>query len=253
MNTDELIRRLAADAAPAPRHAFVRRHGRGMLLGAGGSVLLMALLFGIRPDLHELAATPLFWAKLAFPFATAAAAWPLVLRLSRPGAALGWRVWLVAVPVAIVWLAAANALLQAAPAQRLELVLGSTWRECPFNIALLSLPGFVGACWAIKGLAPTHLRAAGAAAGLLAGATAALAYSLHCPETSVAFWAVWYLLGMLLPALLGALLYVPLFRDFFHLASPTIAQLGVACVIGLASVAWFEVYKWIKRRSNEGR
>jgi len=53
-------------------------------------------------------------------------------------------------------------------------------------------------------------------------------------------------------ALLGALLYVPLFRDFFHLASPTIAQLGVACVIGLASVAWFEVYKWIKRRSNEG-
>ena len=36
MNTDELIRRLAADAAPAPRHAFVRRHGRGMLLGAGG-------------------------------------------------------------------------------------------------------------------------------------------------------------------------------------------------------------------------
>lgn len=206
MNTDELIRRLAADAAPAPRHAFVRRHGRGMLLGAGGSVLLMALLFGIRPDLHELAATPLFWAKLAFPFATAAAAWPLVLRLSRPGAALGWRVWLVAVPVAIVWLAAANALLQAAPAQRLELVLGSTWRECPFNIALLSLPGFVGACWAMKGLAPTHLRAAGAAAGLLAGATAALAYSLHCPETSVAFWAVWYLLGMLLPALLGALL-----------------------------------------------
>ncbi|MBP7156802.1 MAG: cation-translocating P-type ATPase [Flavobacteriales bacterium] len=57
--------------------------------------------------------------------------------------------------------------------------------------------------------------------------------------------------GMLLLTigLLAALLYVPLFREFFHLASPSIAQLGTAASIGLASVAWFEVYKWIKRRS----
>ena len=49
--------------------------------------------------------------------------------------------------------------------------------------------------------------------------------------------------------LLGAVLYVPLFRDFFRLASPTLLQLGTATVIGLASVAWFEVYKWVKRRT----
>jgi Ca2+-transporting ATPase len=49
-------------------------------------------------------------------------------------------------------------------------------------------------------------------------------------------------------ALLLALLYVPLFRDFFRLASPTVAQLGIASAIGIGSVAWFEVYKWIKRR-----
>jgi len=58
--------------------------------------------------------------------------------------------------------------------------------------------------------------------------------------------------GMLLltMGLLAALLYVPLFRDFFRFASPSLTQLGVASAIGLASVAWFEVYKWIRRRSG---
>ena len=46
------------------------------------------------------------------------------------------------------------------------------------------------------------------------------------------------------------MLYIPLFRDFFRLASPTALQLGTAAVIGLASVAWFEVYKWAKRRKG---
>ena len=212
MNTDELIRMLATGLAPAPRPAFARRYGRAMALGAFGSLLLMALVFGVRPDLREMWGMPLFWAKLAFPLATAAAAWPLVLRLSRPGAALGWWAGLLVVPLALVWLSAADVLAQAPPADRLALILGSTWRTCPFNIALLSLPTFIGACWAMKGLAPTHLRAAGAAAGLLASAIATVAYSLHCPEMSVAFWAVWYVAGMLLPALLGALLGPRLLR-----------------------------------------
>ena len=50
--------------------------------------------------------------------------------------------------------------------------------------------------------------------------------------------------------LLAALLYVPLFRDFFDLASLSPAQLGIASTIGLASVAWFEVYKWVMRRKE---
>jgi len=48
-------------------------------------------------------------------------------------------------------------------------------------------------------------------------------------------------------ALLAGLLYVPLFRDFFQLASPSLRQFGTAAFIGLASVAWSEVYKWAKR------
>ena len=41
---------------------------------------------------------------------------------------------------------------------------------------------------------------------------ATLAYSLHCPEMSVAFWAVWYVLGMLIPTAVGALLGPRLLR-----------------------------------------
>ena len=44
------------------------------------------------------------------------------------------------------------------------------------------LPVFVATLWAMKGLAPTRLALAGAAAGLLAGAVGAVVYTLHCPE-----------------------------------------------------------------------
>ncbi|MBK6752978.1 MAG: cation-translocating P-type ATPase [Flavobacteriales bacterium] len=65
----------------------------------------------------------------------------------------------------------------------------------------------------------------------------------------------WLLRGILLLtlALLGALLYVPVFRDFFHLASPSAPQLGIAAAMGFASVLWFEVYKWIRRSKTATR
>lgn len=35
---------------------------------------------------------------------------------------------------------------------------------------------------------------------------ATIAYLLGCPEMQIPFWGVWYLLGMLVPTVLGALL-----------------------------------------------
>ena len=40
-----------------------------------------------------------------------------------------------------------------------------------------------------------------------------------------------------------ALLYVPLFRDFFQLASPAPGPLALATAVGLASVLWYEGVK----------
>jgi hypothetical protein len=59
---------------------------------------------------------------------------------------------------------------------------------------------------AVHSLAPTRLRLAGAGVGLLAGALGALVYTVHCPEFAAPFLAVWYVLGMLIPAAVGALI-----------------------------------------------
>ncbi|MFC4276670.1 DUF1109 domain-containing protein [Achromobacter aloeverae] len=212
MKTDDMISMLAAQVAPVDRGILARRYRGALALGGLGSILLMAMIYGIRPDIRAMLATPLFWARMAFPACTAAAALLAAARLSRPGMPVG-RGWvLLAAPVVAVWGAAAVMLL-AAPAQaRLPMVLGVTWRTCPFNIALLSVPTFIAVFWAMKGLAPTRPRLAGATAGLLASATATVAYCLHCPEMGVAFWAVWYFTGMLLPTALGALLGPKLLR-----------------------------------------
>jgi len=73
-------------------------------------------------------------------------------------------------------------------------------------IALLSVPVFAAVMRTMKNLAPTRLRLAGFAAGLLSGAVAAVVYCLHCPEMGAPFIALWYLLGTLIPAGIGALL-----------------------------------------------
>ena len=49
--------------------------------------------------------------------------------------------------------------------------------------------------------------------------------------------------------LLVALLYVPLFRDFFQLASPDTSLLALASGVGLLSVLWYDGVKWWGRRT----
>jgi hypothetical protein len=127
------------------------------------------------------------------------------MRLGRiPGA--------IAAPVAAIWVASAFVLLGAPPGERDYLIFGQSWNSCPFNIALLSIPVFVAAIWAMKGLAPTRLTLAGGAAGLLAGSVGAVIYSLHCPEMEVPFLGIWYVLGMLIPTVAGAVIGPRLLR-----------------------------------------
>ncbi|MEE1926116.1 DUF1109 domain-containing protein [Pseudomonas sp. 148P] len=212
MKTDELIDLLASGEGPVDRHVLLRRMGIALLGGGLAALLLTMVFYGVRPDIAEVARTPLFWGKVALPGSLALLAIWLNWRLSRPGVK-GGAVWaLLGLPLLLVWLGAVLSLAGAAPEARAELIFGRTWRTCAMNIALLSLPVFIGVFWALRGLAPTRLRQAGAAGGLLAGATATLAYCLHCPEMGVPFWGIWYLLGMLVPTLAGAALGPRLLR-----------------------------------------
>lgn len=212
MKTEDLISMMASGVAPVDRRLPVKQMAQALVLGGLGSLLLMLKIYGLRPDLVVMLGVPLFWIKLAFPTTLAVGAMLVLRRLVRPGLRVGANWAGIALPAMAVWLGGAAVLLSAPVAQRLPLLMGISWRSCPFNIALLSIPLFIGIFWAVRGMAPTRLRLSGAVAGLLAGATATMVYCLHCPEMGVPFWGIWYFLGILIPAVLGMLLGPRLLR-----------------------------------------
>jgi hypothetical protein len=212
MRTDDLVAMLATGAGAVQPNQAVRRYWTAIGWGALGAALLMGMLLGVRRDLGVAMLLPMFWIKLAFVACIVAASLLTVLRLSRPGLRLAWVPGALAAPVLAMWVLAAFALTRANPAQRAQLFFGDTWTSCPFLVALLSAPVFAALLWATRGLAPTRLRLAGSAAGLLSGAVGALVYSLHCPELAAPFLGFWYLLGMLIPTAAGALLGPRLLR-----------------------------------------
>jgi hypothetical protein len=203
MKTEALIDLLANGAGPAPRAVAARRLLPAALLGVLLSVVLALALLGPVPA--SMYATPAPWIKLAYALALAAAGGWLAARLSRPVARLGTPRTVLSAVLTAMALLAAYALLTRPAGERLAAVLGHSWLACPWNVLALSLPALAVVLWAVRGLAPTRPRAAGCAAGLLAGALGAFGYALACTEDSTAFVAIWYSVGIGLTALLGAL------------------------------------------------
>jgi hypothetical protein len=213
VRTDELVTLLASGTAAIDPKAT--RHRSWVALGSGMLVAfaLMVAWLEINPGLRQLSSEPRFWLREAFCALLAAGALVAVARLGRPGATLrGGVKALLAVPIAAMLVLGAALLLAADAHTRPALLAGVSWTVCSASIALLSVPVFITMVWWLRGLAPTRLRAAGAAAGFAAGTTAALVYTLHCPEIEPPFLAVWYVLGMAIPAALGAWLGPRLLR-----------------------------------------
>lgn len=204
MKTDDLINMLATSPTPVASGAGARRLAMALGWGLFGATLLMALLLGVRADLAQALRMPMFWAKLGTPALATLAALQLAQRLGVPGVRPGRAPLVLAALLVLAWGGAAAVLLGTAPEARMQLVFGATWKTCPFNIALLSMPPFIAMFWALKGYAPTRPALAGASAGLMAGTAGAAVYALHCPEMAAPFLGTWYVLGMLLPTLLGA-------------------------------------------------
>ena len=204
MRTDELIGLLAQGAGVAPRGVVGRRLGAAMLLGLLAGVAIAFAWLGFIPAERYAFAAP--WFKLAYAAAMALAAASLVSRLARPGAQTGP----ASAATALVLLAAAAVGVAAWLATPQELrakgLLGHSWWDCPWFVLTISLPALAALLWAMRGLAPTRARAAGFAAGLLAGAIGALAYALACTEMAMSFVAAWYTIGILMVGALGALL-----------------------------------------------
>ena len=206
MKTDDLIAMLARDAGAVQPDRGGRRFALALAVAMPCSALLMLATLGLNPALGRYVELPNFWMKVLFVAALAAIGVVLARRLSRPGVKLGRAPVALAVPILVVWAIALAKLVPDNAAQRTEAFFGRTWAVCPLLIAMLSVPIFAGTTWAMRGLAPTRLRLAGAAAGLVSGGAGALVYCLHCPELTAPCIGFWYLLGVLIPTGIGALL-----------------------------------------------
>ncbi|MDM0116207.1 DUF1109 domain-containing protein [Variovorax sp. J22R133] len=212
MRTDDLVAMLAAHVEPVPRRAATRRLVMALLIGVPLAVAIMMIEYGVRRDLVQAMFWPMLWMKILFPFFVAWGGFVMVQRLSRPGVRVGHAWYTSAAPILMVWIMGAVVWLAAPPENRPALLWGETWRSCPFSIAYISLPVFIAAFAALRGLAPTRPALAGAAAGAMAGGAGATVYALHCQELATPFLAIWYVLGMLIPVAVGALIGPRLLR-----------------------------------------
>jgi hypothetical protein len=206
MRTGELIAILAGDAAPVAPGRARQRLLLACLIGVAGAATLVFGILGFRHDFPEVMRTAPFWMKPAYTAWFAIGAFMLVDRAGRPGAkATTGRLVLIGALAAIAILAAINLALTA-PDLRMRAIMGRSSLLCPIAVTISAIPAMAAVMIALRGMAPTNLARAGMAAGLLAGGVGATVYALWCRESTAAFVAVWYTLGIVACGGVGALL-----------------------------------------------
>jgi len=212
LKTEDFVSLLAAGVEPIDARRSTRRYVLAITGGMMGALAITGGVLHLNRALSQEMLEPMFWLRDAYCVILGSLGVLAVTRLARPGIRLGVVAAGIGAVVIAMWLFAALKLLTAPAQDRAHLLLGTTAAVCPFLITLVAAPLFVAFVWALRGFAPTQLRSTGAALGFAAGSLGALAYSLHCPELTAPFIGVWYLLGMLIPAAIGATLGPRLLR-----------------------------------------
>jgi len=210
MNTDALIKRLSSSVSPVSRRALEKRVLFGVAGGVFASAILVILWLGLRPDLETAATSNAFLIKMAYTAALAACAVAASIHLMRPDARASSWFALPVIPFAALGVLAVTELAGAPREAWGAIAFGQSVSACIIRISVISLPVFLGLLLAARRLAPTRLRAAGAAIGFASGSLAAGLYALHCIESSASFIFLWYSLAIAIAAGFGALV-APLF------------------------------------------
>lgn len=211
MRTDELISALAAAGGPVPGASIRRALSISVLVGAGLTFALLQSWLGLRP-LDVALATPSFWMKAAYTICLTVSGLVMIWRLARPEGRMGGALAALGLTLAAMMIMG-GVNLALTPALTLsEVWLGETWGLCPWRILALSVPVYGVLIVVLRRLAPTRLSVAGAAAGLVAGGVAASLYGLYCQESTAAFVATWYTLGIGISAAMGGLVGARLLR-----------------------------------------
>ena len=204
METDQLIRTLAADNAHRERPVgFVV--AMALLAAAPVSVAMLFAGLGVRPDFMTAMRNPFFDLKFVVTLALAIPAIAISLHLSRPEASLrGWK-WLLLIPAGLLLAGIASEMMMPQRLPMMTRLVGHNSRLCMTAIPLMSLPLLVAALIGLRHGAPTRPAVAGAIAGLLSAGLAATLYASHCTDDSPLFVATWYTIATALVAAIGAL------------------------------------------------
>jgi hypothetical protein len=155
MDTDQLIRSLAADNAHrAPRVGAVLT--MALLVAAPFSILIFASFLGVRPDVMTAMHNPFFDTKFAVTLSLAIPAIIVSLHLSRPEALMrGWG-WLLLLPVGLLAVAIGSEAMMAPAMPMTMRMVGKNSRVCLFAIPAMSLPLLAGALVGLRHGAPSH-------------------------------------------------------------------------------------------------
>jgi hypothetical protein len=204
MDTDQLIRTLAADNAHVARPVgFVL--ALALLAAAPLSVAIFFAGLGVRPDVMTAMHNPFFDLKFAVTLALAIPAIAIGLHLSRPEASLrGWA-WLLLIPAGLLAAGISGEMMMPQRLPMMTRLVGNNWRTCLTAIPLMSLPLLAGALFGLRHGAPARPAVAGAIAGLLSAGLAATLYASHCTDDSPLFVATWYTIATALVTAIGAL------------------------------------------------
>jgi hypothetical protein len=208
MKTEDLIRALAADAAPAPAPA---RQVLPLFLPAIlVSLLAVLAVLGARPDLPQALVSFVPVMRHILSLAVFAFALTAALQLARPeGRAALW-------PLALIAAAALGLLLWAylttPPEARMTALMGRTTNICLVAIPILSALPTAALFAALRDGASTRPALSGALIGLAGGGAGAAVYAIHCTESSPLFYITWYGLAVLAVTAVSALLGPRLLR-----------------------------------------
>jgi len=204
METDQLIRTLAADNAHRARPVGFMLT-LALLLAAPVTVAIFMIELGVRPDVMTAMRNPFFDLKFAVTLALAIPAIAISLHLSRPEASLrGWA-WLLLIPVGLLVAGIGGEMMMPQRLPMMTRLIGNNAWNCLTSIPLMSLPLLAAALLSLRHGAPTQPAVAGAIAGLLSAGLAATLYASHCTDDSPLFVATWYTIATALVTAIGAL------------------------------------------------
>lgn len=214
MTTDDLINALSRAPEPVKTHALTTRFGVAIMVGIVLGLIGIKLTLGFRPDIGV--AAPIVAMKAGLSALIATFAGGLAMKMARPVAAGSRQIGRASAPIVILACAllaiGAVTLFSTHSGQRFEAFTGGGFPWCIVIIPLAGLPTAGMLMWAMKDAAPTRLALAGAGVGAVSGGIGAMVYAMFCPIDSVAFVTIWYVVGIAVASVMGALVGTKLLR-----------------------------------------